>query len=236
MEGSSNTVAREIVKLIQTLYNLISLTYWWPTVEVDGEDCVEYVSGSDQDKYILKLQKLSADYVSTVNNTCDQCPELKTHFDKPNLHRLLELYRHSVPKFGHAREFAELVFEHAHQPLKRAIVQGNHKDEQLFAVDRCVAKDWHRRVTSLYHESKSSSTHEALSDSKKSLRALMFGRSAHYVMDEDLDSQMDREITRQFHRSVQNVIKNNAFLGHFASLRSSILKGTGGKADGLPDS
>ena len=47
--------------------------------------------------------------------------ELGGLLDKPNLHRLHELFAHTLPMFGTLRHIGELILEKGHQPLKRAI-------------------------------------------------------------------------------------------------------------------
>lgn len=73
----------------------------------------------------------------------------KVKLDKPNLHRLIELYTHSIPAMGHVRHFAELVFEFAHQPLKRGIVRSNPQNPQIQAVKHALADDWQDRFAAL---------------------------------------------------------------------------------------
>ena len=59
--------------------------------------------------------------------------------DKPNFHRLLELYQHSIAAFGHVSLFQELVFETAHQPLKRSVSRGNHRHAEASDVESAWA-------------------------------------------------------------------------------------------------
>lgn len=58
----------------------------------------------------------------------------RDELDKPNLRRLFELHLRSRPALGHVRMFAELAFESAHQPLKRAIGRSNYKEAHMQAM------------------------------------------------------------------------------------------------------
>ncbi len=67
--------------------------------------------------------------------------------DKPNLHRLLELVRTTLPMIGHVSRIGELVFERTHQTLKRAIRQSNNKDIQIQSVLSSTYNDWQGRMS-----------------------------------------------------------------------------------------
>jgi hypothetical protein len=62
------------------------------------------------------------------------------------VHRLLELYTHTLPAFGHVGHFQELLFETAHQPLKRGIKRSNNRDPHLSEVQALLANDWKTRL------------------------------------------------------------------------------------------
>ncbi len=66
--------------------------------------------------------------------------------EKPNLHRLLELMRTTLPMVGHVAHIGELSLEKAHKLLKRAIRQSNNKYSQLQAMNRAIFTDWQRRM------------------------------------------------------------------------------------------
>ena len=56
--------------------------------------------------------------------------------DVPNLHRLRELLHAVIRLLLHVRHLQELLFESAHQPLKRAITTGNGRNDALRAAHR----------------------------------------------------------------------------------------------------
>jgi hypothetical protein len=62
------------------------------------------------------------------------------------VHRFLELYSHTLPAFGHVGQFQELLFETAHEPLKREIKRSNNRDPQISAVQEVLANDWETRL------------------------------------------------------------------------------------------
>jgi hypothetical protein len=82
-------------------------------------------------------------YMSVLHNLCVRENGVVTKYlNKPNVHRLLELYTHTIPAFGHSRHVQELLFETAHQPLKRAISRSNQRDPKIHAVTATFAKFW----------------------------------------------------------------------------------------------
>lgn len=51
MDGPDFLIYKKILKLVVSYQYIVSLTSWWPTREVNGEACVEYVTGSGREKY-----------------------------------------------------------------------------------------------------------------------------------------------------------------------------------------
>ncbi len=77
--------------------------------------------------------------------------------DKPNVHRLVELVRTTLPMIGHVSRVGELVLEKAHQILKRAIRLSNNKEVHLQSVTSAIFNDWQGRMAlsvPLLHEVK----------------------------------------------------------------------------------
>jgi hypothetical protein len=72
--------------------------------------------------------------------------KLKDALDKPNVHRLIELYAHTIPAYGHVKHVTELLFESAHQTLKRAINGSNHHDPKIAAVHSALENDLESRL------------------------------------------------------------------------------------------
>lgn len=66
--------------------------------------------------------------------------------DRPSTHRLLELYVHTVPLFGHSNFVSDSTFEANHQPLKSTISSNTCNRSYVSAVYQTIAKDWFRRV------------------------------------------------------------------------------------------
>lgn len=94
---NDGNVYNGLVTVLQKVQRLITYTYWWPQEQLDSPEIVNFISGDKRTHYYQELQYSSRDYVSSVNIICADNPHLKKHLDKPNLHRLLELYHHSIP-------------------------------------------------------------------------------------------------------------------------------------------
>ena len=101
----------------------------------------------------------------------------RTLDNKPNLHRLVEAYEHTIPLVGHARQVAELAFEATHQTMKRGLEQAGGADRQLDAMLAALGNDWksrlHLALSSLLH---SNNTNEQKKVNRRFLLRLLFGR------------------------------------------------------------
>lgn len=131
-------------------------------------------------------------YIEAVDMFCakhSQGPLKRKSLDKPNLQRLLELYKHTIPAFGHVRHFMELVFENAHQPLKRCILRGNQQRGHVSAVDHCLGNDWQGRLAMLVSTMKLTSDTELKTDCQRGLRRLLLGEMCNKFPDNTREGQ-----------------------------------------------
>ena len=146
---------RDIIRrLLIHLQDLMALTYWWPVPEVDGENAAAYVSGERKEDYIDDLRERALMYIRMADELWKEDSGKGAVLDKPNLHRLSELYMHSIPAFGHVLHFMELVFESEHQPLKRCVEMSNFINAHLSAVEHVLGNDWQSRILALFQMSK----------------------------------------------------------------------------------
>jgi len=100
-------------------------TYLWPKYSVEGMEAVESFNANGGRSHISSLRKEAVNYISRLDKICRSSTTASSKLDKPNVHMNLEIYVHTIPLLGHVRHFAELPFECAHQPLKRAIERSN---------------------------------------------------------------------------------------------------------------
>lgn len=110
----------ESLKAVTKLQKLVGMTYWWPSEEVDGIMKLRYFNRRGRKDYFEDLQALSSGYVKDVHNLSTMSDDARMLLGKPNLHRLVELYQHSVPAFGHVRHFMELLLRTLTSLLKDA--------------------------------------------------------------------------------------------------------------------
>ena len=168
-------VQGRVLEALECLNRLISLTYWWPEQGVDHpNDVACFDLTKSNNKYICSIQDLAVSYLEQVDALSVELEIARKQLDKPNLHRLLELYFHSLPAFGHAKHFTELVLENAHQPLKRCITKSNHHNAQISAVAHCLGNDWQGRI-SLLHQGVKKSNSDDEEKYKRGLRRLLIG-------------------------------------------------------------
>ena len=114
--------------------DLVASTYWYLKLLVDGYKSVQHFNSEAGMAFILEQQASARLYVQSCDSLCGISEIARGKLDKPNLHRIIELYKHSVPAMGHAHHFSELVFEFAHQPLKRGVAMSNHRKPHIQSV------------------------------------------------------------------------------------------------------
>jgi hypothetical protein len=138
---------KRLVLLIERFQTLVSETQYRPRVHVDGLQAVLEFNEGDGKTRLDRLFNLACGYISELHHVCTLFPKaVRDHLSKPNVHRLLELYAHSLPAFGQIGHFQELLFETAHQPLKRGIKKSNNHKPHLAAVTAVLANDWETRL------------------------------------------------------------------------------------------
>ena len=135
------------VLLLHTLYKyreLYSETKYLPLLDRDG--LLELQAMNDTREYHGLLKQLCVSYVDLINQLCAIDENIRKEIDKPNVHRVVELFHHSISQFGHVSVFDELSFEAAHQPLKRVLTQSKHKHGHLYSMRAVLANEWRSRV------------------------------------------------------------------------------------------
>ena len=176
----------EVLDLLTQLQKLVAWTYWWPSEAADGASDYVYVTRDNGGHYHADLPEMAEKYVADANTFCAKYCQRgdkgRPGLDKPNLHRLLELYNHTIPAFGHVRHFMELVFENAHQPLKRCIVRGNHQRGHLAAVGHCLGNDWEGRLALLSNTMRQTSDAGLKIECKRGLRRLLLGEMCNDLL------------------------------------------------------
>jgi hypothetical protein len=140
--------AADMLHLLTTFQRLVRETHFWPCSALDGATLIQEFNDRNGSARLDTLYGLAADYISELHDLClRDSVVVGKHLNKPNVHRLLELYTHTIPAFGHCKHVQELLFETAHQPLKRAIARSNQRDPHLSAVTATLANDWECRLS-----------------------------------------------------------------------------------------
>lgn len=129
---STLTPLQRAIKIVDAYAALVCAAYYFPRVELDGVSaCRERPTPRD-------LQLRAEVFFGFVQEACLRA-DLKAfgmHLDVPNLHRLRELVDHVIPALLHVRHAQELLFENAHQQLKRGVVTGNGHEDSTRALTR----------------------------------------------------------------------------------------------------
>jgi hypothetical protein len=136
-----------MLDLLSMLQRLVIETHFWPDVAFDGAAKIHAFNERSGEAIIDMLYGSAVDYVRRLHELCVREKDVAgKHLNKPNVHRLIELYSHAIPSFGHCRHVQELLFETAHQPLKRAITCSNQRDPHISAVTSTLTNDWETRL------------------------------------------------------------------------------------------
>ena len=137
-------------KMLLNLHRFFCLAFWYPSAIHDGEQAWRFVHGSLINSYHRALQILASNFIKSVDKFGKEYPSLASHVDRPNIHRLLELVYHTIPRFHHLAYFCELVFESSHQPLKFFLSRNHTLNSHVYSVHLILAKDWMQRIWALW--------------------------------------------------------------------------------------
>lgn len=201
-----------LLEMLEVYAKLVRLTFWWPQYLIDGVDHFHLVHGEDQSKYHGILLDLAMKFISLVRDKCETSGQVRSRLDKPNLHRLLELYQHTIPRFSHALFCSDMSFEHNHQPLKSSLLRNTNPTCHISAVYHTLGLDWFARICEqLAHRSahNSNSDHNTkLEQISFSLRRLFFGEEVTKLARDstthveslmnDLDSHLNSILCERF--------------------------------------
>lgn len=130
--GEAPTPLHRALKIVDAFSALVCGAYYFPRAELDG------VSGCSTRLTPKDLQLRAEVFFDLVQAACLRA-DLRAfgmRLDVPNLHRLRELVDHVIPALLHVRHAQELLFENAHQPLKRGMITGNGHADSTRAMNR----------------------------------------------------------------------------------------------------
>ena len=128
------------------LRRLFISTFHLPYSEVDGTDLASSIASSRSQTYFSRLQEQVYSYVSSVNDLYGSHDFLRKALDQPNVHRLVELYVHTLPLFGRVSLVREIILKQGHQPIKRAIMYSKNQKEHLHAMKSVLSDDRKMRL------------------------------------------------------------------------------------------
>lgn len=120
------------LQVLDSYTELVNAIYYYPRSDIDG------VAACRGRPTISSLKLLGDKFFRLVCAAClrGDTAAFGRAVDVPNLHRLREVLDHVIPALHHVRHAQELLFENAHQPLKRAVVTGNGWDDAGRALER----------------------------------------------------------------------------------------------------
>jgi hypothetical protein len=139
-------VANKAIELLQEFCILLTDTHFFCSTEIDGCKDVHEFNRKDGIERIELLYYRACKEMESLNKMCRLWENARKVLDKPNMHRLLELYSHTILVFGHVHRVKELFLETSHRPFKRDMQKSNHQDEQVFAMGAVLTSYWESRL------------------------------------------------------------------------------------------
>ena len=137
-----------VFNLVDIFNQLVSLTFWWPWPSTDGISSFLYIHG-DQKVYFNDMLRLATKFVEMIDQLSSTSSIVLSILDRPNTHRMIELYASTIPHFSHALFCVDMGFEANHQPLKSSLSRNSNMDSNISAVYHNLGRDWFARVTEL---------------------------------------------------------------------------------------
>ncbi len=124
-----------IKELLNKLQNIIRIIQWNPSKDIDSELDINEYNMKNGYWRLERLQRYVKEYCKLVHELCKSNSSVWIILDKPNLHRLVELSVHTMPRIGNVKYGEELILEKSHQSMKRGIEHSNNKNAQLQAMN-----------------------------------------------------------------------------------------------------
>lgn len=146
LRGTSTIGRDQAVSLLEHLSTLLSSTHYVPDELIDGKRNINFYEKDNGELRLRCLLRRAEEYIQRVSKLCEHSASAKKYLDKPNLHRMLEFYNYTLPSFGNVAHIQELIFEKAHQELKKGVSKSNHKNPQLQAMEHALGNDWAVRL------------------------------------------------------------------------------------------
>lgn len=104
-----------------------------------------YKSENKLVELLRNVERFEMSVLKLHNLNKESCEEL----DKPNLHRLRELFTHTIPCYGTVKHICELILEKEHQTAKKALKMSNQKNAQMQAMNDSIIDDFFSRLQSI---------------------------------------------------------------------------------------
>ena len=172
---------QKLTKLMNKLRAIIVLAQSNPEKTVDAKIDVDTFNLGNGKRRLQKLVEESNNYTRMIEELASEHKESASLLDKPNVHRFMELFVHTLPMFGSLKFIEELILEKAHQSAKKAVDQSNMKNEQVQAMNDYLHDDLVSRLKSLTKDWCEDDSCE-ITEMKSNLKNFL-GSSAESTMD-----------------------------------------------------
>lgn len=161
------------LKALFSFQKIICMLYAVPDVDKDTHSSLAEFDADGGLRRIYEMRALFDEHLSIIRD-CGTMPDADVHameqarrgsnrrrdltaifnacsasvacLDKPNVHRLRELFASTLHMLWAPALVGELILEKRHQFLKRAIALSNHKELHIHAMNTALFNDWQGRL------------------------------------------------------------------------------------------
>lgn len=149
LDEKKDKALKTCIELIQQLSGIIVKSQQHPKSEIDNQRDLRSFNDCGGKKRLYEIMSDVKTHIQTIEKISRIDPTNVGILDKPNMHRFVELFVHTLPMFGSMRYIEELILEKAHQSAKKAVDMSNNKNEQLQAMADYLFDDFTCRLKSL---------------------------------------------------------------------------------------
>ena len=119
----------KVKTLICMLRSIVIDAQMNPDPKVDSASDLSLFNVGKGRKRLENLVIESKRYALAFESLAEDDLESARVLDKPNMHRFMELFAHTLPMFGSLKYIEELILEKGHQSAKKAVDMSNMKNE-----------------------------------------------------------------------------------------------------------
>ena len=149
IETKGRNTLKKSVEVLKQLREIVVKSQRDPNSYLDGAKELQRYNDAGGRTRMFQLVNDVKDHCKFIEELGSIDRESVNILDKPNMHRLVELFTHTLPLFGSLKFIEELILEKAHQGAKRAVDMSNKKNEHVQGMMVYLQDDFVTRLRSI---------------------------------------------------------------------------------------